>query len=365
MNRLISALRLLIDDPGRFYQRLKIEFAAPTTRLTAILRRFFTVFYPNRGSSLARNNDRLLFVYDTLLNPITFDFLHYLYWANWRRKTSGKKHIDIIFVRRDETNNSREIEYVDAVGADNINWRISNLIFPLTRLFATVGRVSIVDPDDAYQLVKSYRSIYPEGYSYSTPKTAVSRLDQAGLEFDSVLTIPQTAKKIIESYFPRSDNRRLITITLRSYDYIACRNSDIESWVDFAASLDSSVYRIIFIPDASANGAILRNKILPYEIFDSACWNIELRAAIYHRAWMNMGVAGGPLALSGLMSNVWTIMIDRSLDYPIDYYNSVYSTGVVAGKAPNFYSKSCHMHLGKDDKQTISNIFSEYIDKTP
>lgn len=70
-----------------------------------------------------------------------------------------------------------------------------------------------------------------------------------------------------------------------------------------------------------------------------------------------MGVACGPLVLSGLMSKVWTVMIDRSLDYLFDYYNSICSTGVVAGKAPNFYNKSCHMHLGKDDKQTIFNIF--------
>lgn len=271
MNKLIYANRLLIVNPDRFYQRLKIEFVVPTTRITEILRRFFTGFFPNRINSLKRNDDRLLFVYDTIINPITFDFLYYLYLTNWRCKTSGKKYIDILFVRRDEMNNSREVAYVDAVGADNINWRISNLIFPLTRLFAKVGRVLIVDPDEAYEFVKSYQSIYPEGYSYSTPKTAISRLDQAGLEFDSVLTIPQTANKIIDSYFSRTDFRRLITITLRSYDYVACSNSDIESWVDFAASLESSVCRIKFIPDAYANGAISRNKILPYENFDSAC----------------------------------------------------------------------------------------------
>ena len=78
-----------------------------------------------------------------------------------------------------------------------------------------------------------------------------------------------------------------------------------------------------------------------------------------------MGVACGPLALSGLMSNVWAVLIDPSLDCPVDYYKSVHSTGIAAGNTSNFYSKFCHMHLGKDDKQTISNIFSEYIDKTP
>ena len=71
-----------------------------------------------------------------------------------------------------------------------------------------------------------------------------------------------------------------------------------------------------------------------------------------------MGVACGPLVISGLMENVWTIMIDRTLDYPKDYAKNLVSHGHYPGKVPIFYSKHCHYHLGKDDKQTILDLLT-------
>ena len=99
------------------------------------------------------------------------------------------------------------------------------------------------------------------------------------------------------------------------------------------------------------------------EVFDQACWNIQLRAALYQRAWMNMGVICGPLTISALMENVLTIMIDRTLDYPRDYAENTLSHGSIPGKVPTLYSKDCHFHLGKDDKQTIMNCFNKHAKK--
>lgn len=248
-----------------------------------------------------------------------------------------------------------------AVSNDNINWRLTNMIVPLSRLFSSVGRIYIVDAEEAFEIVKGYHSVHPEGYGYASPKTAVVRLDASGLNYLPALTISDTAQEIIEAYFPLTDSRRIVTITLRSYDYIPARNSDIASWVAFAGELDPLKYRVVFVPDASMHGVATFGQIDTFEVFDSACWNIELRAALYQRAWMNMGVACGPLGISGLMEKVHTVMIDRSLDYPAHYLAGICShTGVIPGEKPNFYSNSCHFYLGKDDKETILKIFNEY-----
>jgi len=365
MSKLTSGLRLLFRNPKRFWLRLRNEMLAPTTGLASAARGVYTIFALNKLTSLDRNKGRYLFVYDTLLNPITFDFLHYLYYVNWMRQRLGLEYIDILIIKRSEIIASRESSYISAIGSDNLEWRLVNLVIPLARLFVAVGRVSIVDPVEAFNAVKNYTQIYPEGYSYASPKPAVCRLDQPGLTFKPELTISATAREIVDSYFSRSDCRQIVTITLRSYDYISCRNSDIASWVEFAKKLDPAVFRVIFVPDASVNGVAALPQLTSCEVFDSACWNLELRAALYERAWMNMGVACGPLAISGLLDSVWTVMIDRSLDYPEEYYRNVYSTGVVPGQPPNFYSRSCHMFLAKDDAQTISNIFSKYVGRTP
>lgn len=75
-----------------------------------------------------------------------------------------------------------------------------------------------------------------------------------------------------------------------------------------------------------------------------------------------MGVASGPLAISGLMEKVWTVMIDRTMDYPENYRTYILSNGNVPGKAPSFYSKSCQFYLGKDSKETILKLFNEYAE---
>lgn len=351
----------MFSDPLRFIRKLGIESRAPSNWLTCTLRRFYCMFIPNRITLAEGNPDRLLFVYDTFSSPVTFDFLHYLYYADWLRRETGKTHIDILIVSRSDFSASAVESYIVAVGEDNLNWRLTNLLVPMCRLFSSVGRIHLVEQEEAFEIVKGYRSVHPEGYGYASPKSATVRLDVAGLDFYPALTIADTAQKIVEAYFSKVDNRRIVTITLRSYDFLSARNSDIKSWVDFAEELDPLKYRVVFIPDASMHGIATIKQLISFEVFDPACWNIELRAALYQRAWMNMGIACGPLAISCLMNKVRTIMIDRSLDCPADYIDNIrYITGLIAGERPNFYSNSCHFHLGKDDKKTILEIFNEF-----
>jgi hypothetical protein len=233
----------------------------------------------------------------------------------------------------------------------------------LCRLFSSIGRIYLVEQEEALEIVKGYQNVHPDGYSYSNLKTADVRLDKPGVGFYPALTIAHTAQKIVGTYFTQKDARRIVTITLRTYDYIPARNSDIKSWVDFAGELDPVKYRVVFIPDASMYGVETIKQLNGFEVFDPACWNIQLRAALYHKAWMNMGVICGPLIISGLMENVLTIVIDRTLDYPKDYAENLILNGNFPGKVPSFYSKHCHFHLGKDDKQTIIDIFNQYAQK--
>lgn len=95
MSKLSRAVKLVFSNPKRFVSKLKHEFSAPSNSLTSAVRKFYSMFVPNKPALSGGNGDRLLFVYDTLLNPVTFDFLHYLYYADLLRWQSGKTHIDI------------------------------------------------------------------------------------------------------------------------------------------------------------------------------------------------------------------------------------------------------------------------------
>ncbi|MDB4078029.1 hypothetical protein N9509_01275 [Amylibacter sp.] len=359
MKKIVSHLYLLFSNPRRFIQLVQLKCLVPSNAFMRFIRGLYCIFLPNKSELSAGNPNRVLLVYDTISNAVTFDFLHVLYYADWCRRQAGKTHLDVLIVSRSEQFLLEE-SYIAAVGEDSTYWRLTNLLVPLCRLFSSLGRIYLVEQEEALEIAKGYQNVHPEGYSYSNLKTADVRLDTPGVDFYPALKIADTAQKIVEAYFPQKDDRRIVTITLRTYDYIPARNSDIKSWVDFAEELDPVKYRIIFIPDASIHGVETIKKLNEFEVFDPACWNIQLRAAMYRRAWVNMGVACGPLVISGLMENVWTIMIDRTLDYPKDYAKDLIAYGHFPGKVPIFYSKHCHYHLGKDDKQTILDTFNKY-----
>ena len=361
MNRFLKLFLLLLSDPKEFSLKIITKWITPTNWITKTLRRIYCLLVPNRFSLSEVNVDRLLFVYDTVSSPVTFDFLHYLYYAEWLRRCTGNKNIDLLLVSRPNLNASRGKEYISAIGDDNINWRIFNMLISLARLFPSVNRVYVVDATDAYEIVTKYKNIHPAGYGYASPKSAAVKLNESGFSNFPVLKIANTAKRVVEATFPQTDGRKIVTITLRSCDYIAVRNSNVASWVQFAKTIDSSKYRVIFIPDASVDGIDSFEHLDIFDRFDLASWNIEFRAALYQYAWINMGVVCGPLAISGLMDNVWTVMIDRSLEYPADYHDSCYKySGVEPGKTPQFYSKSCHFYLGVDDLESLLRIFNKY-----
>ena len=362
MKKIISHLSLLCSNPKRFTQMVRLKFLVPSNPFLVFIRRIYSVFVPNKLKLSEGNHNRLLLVYDTRSNAVTFDFLHVLYYADWCRRQAGKMYLDVLIVSRSEQSFLEE-SYTASVGEDSTDWRSTNLLVPLCKLFSSLGRIYLVEQEKALEIVKEYENVHPEGYGYSNPKTADVRLDKPGVDFYPSLKISDTARKVVDAYFPQKDERRIVTITLRTYNYIPSRNSNIKSWVDFARELDPLKYRVVFIPDASMDGVETIGQLNGFEVFDPACWNIQLRAALYRRAWTNMGVACGPLAISGLMENVWTIMIDRTLDYPKDYAQGLISWGHFPGKVPIFYSKHCHYYLGKDDKQSIMDSFNKYAKK--
>ena len=80
MRKIWTALRLLYSNPSRFVNRLQSEFSSHSTRPARGLGRLYAMLVPNTSALSSTNDERLLFVYDTALNPVTFDFLHHLYY---------------------------------------------------------------------------------------------------------------------------------------------------------------------------------------------------------------------------------------------------------------------------------------------
>lgn len=363
VQRLLRAILLALTNRERFIARFRQEIVKPSTNEFKLLRKAYFLIVPRSPSSRSaqkdRNQDRFLLVYDLSCCSITFDFLRVLYFAEWLRVKFRKEHLDILFVTVPNVEDCLEENYVKAVGTENIYWRITNVLFPLTRLIKSVQRRYIVDEQEAFEIVNSYDNVHPKNYSQSNPMTSDVNFAAEGVRFSDSLFISDSAREFVESYFPLSDPRPIVTITLRTYGYIQARNSNIVAWVEFASELDPAKYRVVFIPDASAQGIKTIDKLKEFDVFDAACWNIELRAALYARSWLNMGVGGGPLGISCLLDTSYTIQIDRSNACPDDYVENIIRWGLQPGVSPDDFSDKSFYILGEDNKETINRLFDQ------
>lgn len=355
-----GAAWLIFKDPKEFSLRLRRELNRPSILPLRLFRRLYFLFTPRFTGN---NDNRILLVYDLKVNPVTFDFLHILYYAERLRITSAKTHLDVLFVNSGKLNEYLGKDYIKSIGKDNISWRINNVLFPITRLIKSVDRVFVVDEILAFEIVDSYKSVHPKGYSSSQPKSAIVHLQDTGFKYVEPLHISPTALDLISKYFPHTDDRIIVTITIRKYEYLTVRNSNIQAWIQFAKELDPTKYMVVIIPDASRTGIDDMDEFNGFEVFDQACWNIELRAALYSRASINMGVDGGPLAISCMLDNVVTVMIDPILETPPDYLASIIESGRVLGQEPSHYNNLTTTVLGKDNKNTILQSFLSSIEK--
>jgi hypothetical protein len=98
----------------------------------------------------------------------------------------------------------------------------------------------------------------------------------------------------------RLKNRRLITITLRDYEFMKERNSNVSAWVDFAQRLDSTRFFPVFILDTEGTLDPLPKEFKDFEIFREASWNVPLRMSLYETSYLNLGVNNGPMFMCAL-----------------------------------------------------------------
>jgi hypothetical protein len=73
------------------------------------------------------------------------------------------------------------------------------------------------------------------------------------------------------------------------------RNSNTTAWLDFALSLDMNEYFPLIIRDTYKVSEPLEEKYQSLTMYPIAAVDLSIRLALYHQAYINMGVDNGPL----------------------------------------------------------------------
>ena len=124
---------------------LKNLFKALTLIHFFFLDRFNFNFFFQRVKNLNKTN--LAFIYNLNLDPITFDFGHFLIEAELFRKKKKLKKIDVYIVKNNKAVPARMLKFIKSHSRNELKNRIYEIILPITRLLDSVGSTMILEHD--------------------------------------------------------------------------------------------------------------------------------------------------------------------------------------------------------------------------
>ena len=271
-------------------------------------RKFFQFGYP---TNMVETNTLYAF-YDLQVAPVTFDASWFAVAADHRRKQLGLSHIHFIIIPGNFHGFREErAQYEASIDTATRSWRLHHVVLPLLTLTPCFSGYSMLP---SRHMVNSYlqcdtggQAIYPEHYEPGLP---VSHHPSELLQPDTThisgpilgtLQSPVQGLRYLKRWTDsRLQSRRLITITLRNYEFMKERNSNLSAWVDFARRLDQNLYLPVFILDTEGTLDQLSKELEGFEIFREASWNVPLRMSLYETSYLNLGVNNGPMFMCAL-----------------------------------------------------------------
>ncbi len=299
-----------------FLRRLYREILNPHTKLGTWLKPLqlpvrYLVAQPiawldKRLSQQKSLPDALYFFYDLEVEPVTYDFCFALAIAEARRQYDQLSQLKVIIVPGLSAGLRQEDPAYDAIINHTSRWwRIYNIILPSTMLLSKTPSIyCCTSRKEALLLEKECTGHrYPDHYSVTCPTTHQMK-DGLSLPPHDIAVFQATsqARTYVSQWIAEHINhRQLITITLRQFDYVKERNSNIHAWSQFVKTLDLKRFLVVIIPDVEqAMSSPPPHGFPDCLYFSAACWNLGLRAALYELAYMNLGVNNGPMSLCWL-----------------------------------------------------------------
>jgi len=228
----------------------------------------------------------LLAFYDLAVSPVSFDFMHFLIGA--QHFAQGENlHVVIVPGPGD---GFKEEDHKPISTAEKI-WRVDHILVPLCRMIGAT--VTVLRRREEAEAFKS-KVFYPLTFGNGEPDksfliSVAKRAMDAGMvpRFEA----SERAREHVKRLWGCGEN--LVTITLRS-THSVMRNSNIATWTDVHLGLKSRGYWPVFISDTGKMGEAIWLAEFPDPL--AAC-DLDIRAALYDAAVMNLSASGGPFSL--------------------------------------------------------------------
>ena len=244
--------------------------------------------------------------YDLQICTVTFDFLSFLLRAEMRRIQVGCKSLHIVFVPGAD-DGFRMMH----LSGDISRWRLQNMHIAACSFLSSIKGITVCSKRAQATSIEDNlaSNIFPVDYTthiFDSQKAIQSSIDAfmfAGvvirhLKGDEVPVLTPTLRAqqyVREWYEKHAKGRKVIAITLRESPNDPARNSNLDAWARFAATIDENEFLPVIIRDTDAVFSTVPDKIKGLCHFNEAAIDLDLRLAFYEFAFLNMLVNNGPL----------------------------------------------------------------------
>lgn len=237
-----------------------------------------------RMNERLRTQRVLVAVYDLGVSPPTYDFLSFLIEAERHRIEEKYDLIDIVFQPGPMHGFRKDELPPDVETREGMLWRVC---VGMARLLPSVRNVNVLNERTAVP----EKNVFPVEYAENKPKSHYATAYLKG--GTPMLRASEYARKQASSF----GGRGYATITIRQSSYWPDRNSNVKEWAEVAAYLWERDIWPIFIPDTESANTPPLECHAGWGFCPAAAFDIDLRAALYEGAIVNLGVLNGPMSL--------------------------------------------------------------------
>jgi hypothetical protein len=380
LQRILFKLRT--QGPRWIATRLAAEAVHPTTRpgqaVHALTRCGITavaalprMMVRRRAAQFPGADQTLFAFYDLKVAPITFDCLWFLAGADLERRRRGLERVHVVIVPGPHEGVRRERDdYEAVVDPAGRQERVHNILIPACMLLPSCSGVTLAGSRREGEFLRSVlaRHIFPAGYEPTLPTYPSSRpcLEAARRGEGPIAVLRSTAERVrnVERWLVAREmtGYRVVTVTLRGYNYMPARNSNIAAWTSFARGLDRQRYRVVFVPDTEETMTGIAPALHDFPLLPEAAWNVGLRMALYQRAFLNMGVNTGPMGLCWLNATTrYATLKMATPDVPQTTLAYFRELGFEPGGSLPFATPLQRLIWEDDSRDVIERVFGELV----
>ena len=251
-------------------------------------------------------------VYDLGLSPITFDVMNFFVFANLWTSRAGFGGYHVVFAHGPD-DGFRNLTPKDmALDRDEKIWRLRHILIQHAHIARRCVGVSVVPSRvELTRLLQTLhpQQVFPPNYTVKKP-TRLFMLPQllentpTGEELAAFDATPGAMRKVKAWLTRNAPGSRLVSLTLRTSNTETDRNSNLAAWCEAAYRIQKTGCTPVIVPDTDLVIEGRERELFgDLPVYGPAAIDLELRVALYRRAWLNLADNGGPAFLNYFMAD--------------------------------------------------------------